>query len=87
MSVCSNCGFDSVADAVFCGNCGTRIGQVCEHCERVNPMGYHFCAYCGQALDAMVMEGDVTSAVSVAKGTTVELVEPTSEVLAGGGDT
>ena len=42
MSVCSNCGFDSVADAVFCGNCGTRIGQVCEHCERVNPMGYQF---------------------------------------------
>lgn len=81
MSVCSNCGFDSVADAVFCGNCGTRIGQVCGHCERVNPVGYHFCAYCGQAMDVPVLEGDVIT-TSVVKGTTGELVEPASEVLA-----
>jgi class 3 adenylate cyclase/tetratricopeptide (TPR) repeat protein len=47
---CANCGFENLPEMRFCGQCGTRLGQVCEVCSFVNPPEYRFCGQCGARL-------------------------------------
>jgi double zinc ribbon protein len=49
---CSGCGFENVADASFCGECGVSLTRTvsCPACGRQNPPKQKFCNGCGQAL-------------------------------------
>jgi class 3 adenylate cyclase len=47
---CSNCGFDSPPEMLFCGMCGTRLAFACKSCGFINPSAFRFCGKCGQPL-------------------------------------
>ncbi len=47
---CPNCQSDNEADALFCNECGAKLGLACSLCGKVNPPGGKFCNKCGQAL-------------------------------------
>jgi class 3 adenylate cyclase/energy-coupling factor transporter ATP-binding protein EcfA2 len=36
----------------FCGQCGTRLKQICPACNFANPLDYNFCGMCGAAMPA-----------------------------------
>lgn len=48
--VCPNCSFDNPAGALFCGRCGTSLGQTCSNCGAQWPAEFKFCARCGHVL-------------------------------------
>src|SRR5262249_60602768 len=49
---CRACGFENVADASFCGECGASLTSTasCPACGRPNTPKQKFCNGCGQAL-------------------------------------
>ena len=49
---CSNCDTNNAADARFCIDCGTALGQACPSCHSNNPPAARFCGQCGTALVA-----------------------------------
>ncbi|CAG2152465.1 hypothetical protein LMG31506_04623 [Cupriavidus yeoncheonensis] len=47
---CTNCGFENLAKANFCEECGTALARACPHCgEPAGPMA-KFCRGCGASL-------------------------------------
>ena len=52
--ICSWCGYENLARARFCGDCGRgiQLDVVCESCSTTNPAGYSFCDACGESLVA-----------------------------------
>ena len=47
---CSECNFENSAEAIFCGNCGSKIERLCPECKFPNPVIYNFCNKCGRSL-------------------------------------
>jgi len=47
---CPNCGFASLPEMRFCGQCGTRLAHVCPACGFANPPDHRFCGQCGMSL-------------------------------------
>ncbi|MHB1294321.1 MAG: SPFH domain-containing protein [Anaerolineae bacterium] len=49
---CPKCGYENLAGAKFCNNCGTQLsGKVkCAQCGTENPIGAKFCNNCGNKL-------------------------------------
>lgn len=48
---CDHCTFENPNGVVFCGKCGSRIGQPCPECNFMNPHGFLFCGQCGFTLE------------------------------------
>ena len=48
--VCSNCSETVAPDALFCGACGTSLGQPCPNCGAIVKHADRFCASCGRGL-------------------------------------
>ena len=49
-SACRRCGPRPEGDALFCSNCGSRLGELaCGGCGEVLPSGAKFCEGCGRA--------------------------------------
>ena len=48
--ICPNCGSEAEADARFCQQCGTEIGQACPQCGRTYMPEDRFCGSCGRGL-------------------------------------
>ena len=56
MRTCSNCGAPLEDDALFCSECGTKVGpqkKICPHCGAEIDDDSIFCAECGAKLDAV----------------------------------
>ena len=51
---CASCGFENLAGASFCGDCGASLATAvaCPGCGTENPSAYKFCSACGFALNA-----------------------------------
>jgi len=50
-SPCPKCGTANSADAKFCSNCGSALGNVkCPNCETMNRADARFCSNCGHKL-------------------------------------
>jgi class 3 adenylate cyclase len=47
---CPKCQSDNESDALFCNECGAKLGFACSLCGKVNPPGSKFCNKCGQVL-------------------------------------
>lgn len=55
---CNKCGYESIDDSIFCGNCGNRLDVIdnaerksfCGNCGAEIEFGADFCGNCGQAL-------------------------------------
>jgi len=50
---CPTCGFESPAEMLFCGMCGTRLARACPACGFHNPPQFRFCGMCGAALEPL----------------------------------
>ena len=52
---CFNCKMLNPDDAVFCENCGSKLGELpreyCTECGTLNQPGLKFCGECGKKLD------------------------------------
>ncbi len=51
---CAICGFENLAGASFCGDCGAALATAvaCQGCGAENPSAYKFCSACGFVLNA-----------------------------------
>jgi class 3 adenylate cyclase len=51
---CASCGFENLAGAHFCGECGASLATVasCPGCGAENPGAHKFCSACGGSLNA-----------------------------------
>ncbi len=49
-TACPNCSKDIAQDSLFCGQCGTSLGQPCPSCSETVKHGDRFCASCGRGL-------------------------------------
>ena len=51
---CAGCGFENLAGAHFCGECGASLATVasCPGCGAENPGAHKFCSACGGSLNA-----------------------------------
>src|SRR5437016_6062991 len=49
---CPRCRRESAAAAVFCDECGTRLGATCSECGEANRQDAKFCRKCGQRVGA-----------------------------------
>ncbi|HXV99096.1 MAG TPA: zinc ribbon domain-containing protein, partial [Anaerolineae bacterium] len=47
---CNQCNFDSPPEMLFCGQCGSRLRQLCPECQFANPLNYRYCGLCGTSL-------------------------------------
>jgi class 3 adenylate cyclase/tetratricopeptide (TPR) repeat protein len=47
---CTVCGHENEDDRKFCGQCGTRLAQMCPSCGHANPPADRFCGDCGGPL-------------------------------------
>ena len=51
-SVCKSCGYDTVVNPLFCGNCGGKVAeplqnsQVCKTCGAIVPAAHNYCHNC-----------------------------------------
>jgi class 3 adenylate cyclase/tetratricopeptide (TPR) repeat protein len=70
-SPCAACGFANPAGALFCGRCGSALGQPCPSCGTVVAPGLAYCTSCGFALS----EADAPEAVEERKVVTVVFVD------------
>jgi class 3 adenylate cyclase/tetratricopeptide (TPR) repeat protein len=63
---CAACEAENPADALFCGRCGTRVGQSCPSCATVVAPDLAFCTSCGAALEpAPALPAEERKTVSV----------------------
>ncbi|HOC21569.1 MAG TPA: AAA family ATPase [Anaerolineae bacterium] len=58
---CPTCGFESPAEMLFCGMCGTRLARACPACGFHNPPQFRFCGMCGAALEPLPAAVEVPS--------------------------
>ena len=49
----------------FCGQCGSRLGNLCPNCDFANPLDFRFCGMCGRHLNEI-------GAVSQPEGASLE---------------
>ncbi len=61
--ICSNCGGENAADALFCVRCGNKLGRDCSNCGAPLPPDAAFCPKCGTRV------GDLSSAPPPVDGT------------------
>jgi hypothetical protein len=47
---CPKCQYEDPDTNNFCGECGTKLEQVCSNCSGSNPPQYKFCGDCGHNL-------------------------------------
>lgn len=47
MAECRSCGYDNLAEARFCANCGIALGEACRQCGTDLPADARFCPSCG----------------------------------------
>ncbi len=64
---CASCGFENVAGARFCGECGASLATAvaCPGCGVENPSAHKFCNACGYALNAPPSVADAGAEVAV----------------------
>lgn len=57
---CKKCGATIDDNAIYCGNCGTRVDgkKVCKRCGKENEEYSKYCVYCGKALDETLEKKD-----------------------------
>jgi predicted ATPase/class 3 adenylate cyclase len=64
--ICPKCNFDNPEQMLYCGMCGTFLGQRCPACQAANPPGFIYCGMCGKLLSAekvaapILANGDVS---------------------------
>ena len=46
---CSKCNTNNAANARYCIDCGTVLGQTCPSCGATSPLAARFCGQCGTA--------------------------------------
>ena len=50
--ICTKCGTENPADALFCKHCGARLESICPVCGRTLTADARFCCYCGAPIAA-----------------------------------
>jgi class 3 adenylate cyclase/tetratricopeptide (TPR) repeat protein len=60
--LCAKCNTESLADAVFCTECGAKLELKCPSCAVANPQGSKFCRKCGTAFGTHATTDDRQSA-------------------------
>ena len=50
--ICTKCGTENPADALFCKHCGARLESICPVCGRTLTADARFCCYCGVPIAA-----------------------------------
>jgi len=53
---CRKCGFDNPKDMKFCGQCGSKLGNICPECGYENPPDFKFCGKCGAKIAESAVE-------------------------------
>ncbi|WP_460939556.1 zinc-ribbon domain-containing protein, partial [Pandoraea terrae] len=48
---CTNCGFENLAKARFCEQCGTGLARICPRCGEASGPAAKFCSGCGAPLN------------------------------------
>jgi class 3 adenylate cyclase len=72
---CPRCRRESAAEAVFCDECGTRLGATCSECGEANRQDAKFCRKCGQRVGAALAPGETARSASPASYTPPHLAE------------
>ncbi len=64
---CASCGFENLAGASFCGECGASLATTvaCPGCGAENPSAHKFCNACGRPLNASPSIAGARAAPSV----------------------
>ena len=68
---CSNCQYNNLEGARFCGECGAKLEVKCQSCGKGNPPTNKFCGECGHKL---------SESVKPAKDNALKLDEPQSYI-------
>ncbi len=71
---CPSCGFENLATAKFCSECGSPLARVCPSCSSTNAAGAKFCSECGTSL---ATGGGMPSAVAQTAPTPLPAAPPT----------
>jgi class 3 adenylate cyclase/predicted ATPase len=80
--ICAKCHSESLADAVFCAECGARMEQACSSCGTVNPPNSKYCRKCDNRLSAVEPKLVPTRAAAIETGVRIN-PDGSSEQLQG----
>src|SRR5918994_334671 len=75
---CPSCGFENRRAALFCGGCGTALGQPCPACGEVVAPGLAYCTACGAEVSAAPAPTPSTEERKVVSVLFADLVDSTS---------
>lgn len=80
---CANCGTLNRKGSKYCSNCGQRLepvsGIVCPACDRLNALDHTVCQYCGAALAAPALPGEMAPALAAEGSGGTPLATPMKE--------
>ena len=76
---CQNCGHENLAEAKFCGECGTKLERLCPSCGAANLPTNKFCFQCGQSMvEAEKADGTCLTRPSEGMTSGARFVSPSS---------